>query len=121
MTSVAINNAPPDITKRPRENMAVATRNPGPEKAVLAMNDESDMRSKRTNKRTWDYIWRSGVAGGLAGCAVSDARNGDGTYSDGDDRPKQSSLLWIESRYSFRRRIRSSPNTRDHGLVSHLP
>ena len=22
------------------------------------------------DKRSWDYIWRSGVAGGLAGCAV---------------------------------------------------
>lgn len=50
--------------------MSVIARKPGAEKAVLAADDYAIMRQKRTNKRTWDYIWRSGVAGGMAGCAV---------------------------------------------------
>lgn len=50
--------------------MALPVRKAGAEKAVLAADDDTIMRSKRTNKRTWDYIWRSGVAGGLAGCAA---------------------------------------------------
>lgn len=27
--------------------------------------------TKKVDKQSWDYIWRSGTAGGLAGCAVS--------------------------------------------------
>jgi len=50
--------------------MSVMARKPGAEKAVLAADDDAIMRQKRTNKRTWDYIWKSGVAGGMAGCAV---------------------------------------------------
>jgi hypothetical protein len=71
MTTLAIDNALPDITNRSRENMSVIARKAGAEKAVLAADDDAIMRQKRTNKRTWDYIWRSGVAGGMAGCAVS--------------------------------------------------
>lgn len=25
---------------------------------------------KKVDKQSWDYVWRSGMAGGLAGCAV---------------------------------------------------
>lgn len=32
---------------------------------------DDDTVSLRKQSRTWNYVWRSGVAGGLAGCAVS--------------------------------------------------
>lgn len=31
---------------------------------------DDDTVSFRKQTRTWNYVWRSGVAGGLAGCAV---------------------------------------------------
>lgn len=37
--------------------------------AVCPTDDEAITPRNRT--RSWDYVWRSGVAGGLAGCAVS--------------------------------------------------
>lgn len=27
-------------------------------------------KTKNTSRQSWDYVWKSGVAGGLAGCAV---------------------------------------------------
>lgn len=36
---------------------------------VVAPRQETLALARKT--QTWDYIWRSGVAGGLAGCAVS--------------------------------------------------
>lgn len=39
------------------------------EAAISTVND--DAVAARAKTRSWDYIWRSGVAGGIAGCAVS--------------------------------------------------
>ncbi|PHH69310.1 hypothetical protein CDD83_5768 [Cordyceps sp. RAO-2017] len=38
------------------------------EPAICATDDEA--LTPRKDTRTWDYVWRSGVAGGLAGCAA---------------------------------------------------
>ncbi|KAL7946474.1 mitochondrial carrier [Trichoderma barbatum] len=38
------------------------------ESAISPVNDEAV--ASRAKTRTWDYIWRSGVAGGIAGCAA---------------------------------------------------
>lgn len=40
----------------------------GASKAAPALDDDTVSFRKQT--RTWNYVWRSGVAGGLAGCAV---------------------------------------------------
>jgi solute carrier family 25 (mitochondrial carrier protein), member 16 len=39
---------------------------------VLCPTDEDAIAPKRKapEKRSFDYVWRSGLAGGLAGCAV---------------------------------------------------
>jgi len=41
------------------------------DEASLAISEATKDDSKRVNKKSLDYIVRSGVAGGLAGCAVS--------------------------------------------------
>jgi solute carrier family 25 protein 16 len=40
---------------------------------ICPTDDESVVPKKKLNKQSVDYLWRSGVAGGLAGCAVSTA------------------------------------------------
>lgn len=39
--------------------------------ASLAVSGASHAEGKHIKKKSWDYVVRSGVAGGLAGCAVS--------------------------------------------------
>lgn len=39
------------------------------EPAVCPTDEEAMTPKNKT--RSWDYVWRSGVAGGVAGCAVS--------------------------------------------------
>lgn len=38
--------------------------------AVCPTDDEA-LTPRTQSTRSWDYVWRSGVAGGMAGCAVS--------------------------------------------------
>lgn len=39
--------------------------------AICPTDDEAvTMSRKKVDKQSWDYVWRSGTAGGLAGCAV---------------------------------------------------
>lgn len=38
--------------------------------AVCPTDDEA-LTPRKQATRSWDYVWRSGVAGGMAGCAVS--------------------------------------------------
>lgn len=47
-----------------------ATATPRRKEAASPGTDE--LAAHRAKTRSWDYIWRSGVAGGVAGCAVSD-------------------------------------------------
>lgn len=58
----------------PREVVA-----PKKDPAVCPTDDEAQIpRPKESkDKRSLDYVWRSGVAGGMAGCAV-----GGSCYSD---------------------------------------
>jgi hypothetical protein len=45
----------------------------GPKEPVLCPTDnEAILPKKKLNKQSWDYVIKSGVAGGLAGCSVSD-------------------------------------------------
>lgn len=41
----------------------------------MCPTDDDETVAVRKQTRTFDYVWRSGVAGGLAGCAVSSNRN----------------------------------------------
>lgn len=38
--------------------------------AKCPANDEAVGPRKKVDKQSFDYLWRSGTAGGLAGCAV---------------------------------------------------
>jgi hypothetical protein len=39
--------------------------------AVCPTDDEAVTPRKQWDKQSVDYLWRSGLAGGMAGCAVS--------------------------------------------------
>lgn len=41
------------------------------EVAICPTDDEAVVPRKQVDKQSFDYLWRSGTAGGLAGCAVS--------------------------------------------------
>ncbi|EFY92657.1 mitochondrial carrier protein LEU5 [Metarhizium acridum CQMa 102] len=57
---------------RVRQHVGVATMAPAVankrDPAVCPTDDEAI--TPRNTTRSWDYVWRSGVAGGLAGCAA---------------------------------------------------
>jgi hypothetical protein len=42
-----------------------------PRRKETASPTDGEALASRAKTRSWDYIWRSGVAGGVAGCAVS--------------------------------------------------
>ncbi|KAF6819253.1 mitochondrial carrier protein LEU5 [Colletotrichum musicola] len=53
--------------------IATKKQRPKPETTTtppVCPTDNDDTVKLRKQTRTWDYIWRSGVAGGLAGCAA---------------------------------------------------
>lgn len=57
-------------TNRPRD-MDVAEHKSKPVPAVCPTDDDAAPKVPAKNKQSLDYVWRSGLAGGLAGCAVS--------------------------------------------------
>jgi hypothetical protein len=48
-----------------------ATASAAPRRTEAASPKGDELSAHRAKTRSWDYIWRTGVAGGLAGCAVS--------------------------------------------------
>lgn len=71
MPSALLNNVSPPImlTDKPRVMEGVRRK----EVAVCPTDDDAIApRTKKPHKQSLDYIWRTGVAGGLAGCAVCD-------------------------------------------------
>lgn len=56
---------------RPREMEARGERR-NKDAAVCPTDDEAVTPAAHPNKQSVDYLWRSGLAGGLAGCAVRD-------------------------------------------------
>ncbi|KAK4227572.1 putative mitochondrial carrier protein LEU5 [Podospora fimiseda] len=63
--STKIHRDPIDATKT-RYEVVKKSRDP----PVCPTDDEQVPQSPAKNKRSVDYVWRSGVAGGLAGCAA---------------------------------------------------
>lgn len=79
MPSALINNAPPAELHqdRSREKMAMTTQSRGSNTAVCPTDDDALPKAeqkayKKAHKQSWDYIWRTGIAGGFAGSAVSE-------------------------------------------------
>lgn len=54
-----------------RNRVGVATTAATDRKEPAVCPTDSEAITPRAKTRTWDYVWRSGVSGGLAGCAVS--------------------------------------------------
>ncbi|KAL2208668.1 mitochondrial carrier protein LEU5 [Sarocladium strictum] len=53
-------------------DMAANSTSPRTDAAAAAARARADAADKAARKKTWtfDYVWRSGVAGGIAGCAA---------------------------------------------------
>jgi solute carrier family 25 protein 16 len=71
MPSALFNNALPTsaiLKDKPRE-MEDARK-----KEITVRSTDHDAvalpKARKPNKQSWDYVWRTGVAGGMAGCAV---------------------------------------------------
>lgn len=72
MPSVLINNVPPSaiLQDKPRE-MDAEVRKSRKEPPVCPTDDETiTPKTKKYHKQSLEYVWRTGVAGGLAGSAV---------------------------------------------------
>lgn len=80
--------------------------------AICPSDHEAVVPRKKVDKQSFDYLWRSGTAGGLAGCAVSLAHGIGAMPSTANRRltyrPKQSSRHLTASKFSFRRETHSS-------------
>lgn len=113
---------PDHVSRRLLEEPPPATRprNHIPEvhDASVAVSGAVRQHEKHIDKKSLDYIVRSGVAGGLAGCAVS-TRSYRERYGANITicRLKPSLRLLIESRFYSRPRIRNLRNTQDVGMV----
>jgi hypothetical protein len=80
--------------------------------AAVTSTGPAPRERKRLDKQSLDYILRSGLAGGLAGCAVSAviARSLEPQLANLLNRPKLLSDHSIESRFYFRPRILNLQN-----------
>lgn len=56
-----------------RDQVQRARQHAADKRGAAACPADAEALAPRKDTRSWDYAWRSGVAGGLAGCAVSDA------------------------------------------------
>lgn len=88
-----------------------------------SLGSRQDVRPepREVNKRSLDYVLRSGCAGGLAGCAVSEClvwctRRLNEENTD-NSRQKQLSHHLTESKSSSKRRTLNLPNIPGAGLV----
>lgn len=107
---------PPPSGLRARHNI------PEVHDASVAVSGAVRQHEKRIDKKSFDYIVRSGVAGGLAGCAVS-TRSYYETQGTNrlDCRLRLSSRLSIESRSYSRPRTHNLPNIQVDGMVYFVP
>ena len=82
MPSVLINNAPPAILHQDRsqQDMAMSMDRRGVNVSICPTDEDAIPKAKkRPHKQSWDYIWRTGLAGGMAGSAVGLLRQYQGT------------------------------------------
>lgn len=70
MPSAFLSNASPPMLKDKSQEMEVATESRKRDLAVCPTDDEAVTPKKnKTHKQSLDYLWRTGLAGGLAGSA----------------------------------------------------
>lgn len=71
MPTALLNNAsPPVMLKDKSRVMDAATAEHGKLSICPTVDDTVAPTSKKPHKQSFDYIWRTGLAGGLAGSAV---------------------------------------------------
>lgn len=60
------------MLKDKSREMDVAEARGGKKDLAICPTDDDAIapKTKKPHKQSWDYIWRTGVAGGLAGSAV---------------------------------------------------
>ncbi|POR31463.1 Mitochondrial carrier protein LEU5 [Tolypocladium paradoxum] len=58
-----------DQVQQVRQHVGVAAAADKKDPAVCRTDDEA-LTPRKQATRSWDYVWRSGVAGGMAGCAA---------------------------------------------------
>src|ERR1700761_3660388 len=98
---ISQSSQPPEMESRGATSRLLAAPPPGPEQRLFPRPDtpvtltgKGAHGPKELDKRSLDYILRSGFAGGLAGCAV---RVGEWFHASGDTdlhyRPRQLSGL----------------------------
>jgi solute carrier family 25 protein 16 len=79
MPAALLNNASPSamLMDKSREMDAVAAER---RKLAICPTDDDTIapKTKKPNKQSLDYVWRSGLAGGLAGSAVCDTQTHKG-------------------------------------------
>ena len=122
---------------RLQENVAVFADPPGPtameadgskpkagsEARAGLSEQESAVAKRKKDRQSLDYIIKSGIAGGLAGCAVGVSSTTPPKASSANIalRQKQSSALSTASRSSSKPRPPNSPNTAAHGSALSPP
>ena len=112
-------------TKDKSRQMDVAQRKLRADPVIFPTDGDAVAPKRRTpQKHSLDYVWRSGLAGGLAGCAVCkivlQALVKDRKLTLCVNRPKASWLLLIESRFSSKPAILNLQSIQDHGSESRL-
>lgn len=78
--------ATPDGPVKPQSDIVTSPRRPQQQhvaRRAAGEAVEADITARKST-RTFDYIWRSGVAGGMAGCAVSKGQPGQRRTEGGD-------------------------------------
>jgi solute carrier family 25 (mitochondrial carrier protein), member 16 len=71
MNHVSMSDAP---QHQPRENTSDGAKMAGAKKAPPICPTDDETVTLRKQTRSLDYVWKSGVAGGFAGCAVSSSQ-----------------------------------------------
>lgn len=104
---------------RPQEMDARGERG-SKDAAICPTDDETVTPRKRPSKQSVDYLWRSGLAGGLAGCAVCDTLPTCSQLLTVLHRPNHLLRRLTESKSSFNPPTHNSPDMPDHGLASSL-
>jgi hypothetical protein len=66
----AVEPQPPAICPTDDETPMPKKRMPDKPPPLCPTDGDAILPRKQIDKQSWDYVWRSGVAGGMAGCAV---------------------------------------------------
>jgi len=120
MPSALLKDASSTMLQDHSREMGNATAGHTKKATEIRNHDEiASSERKKPHKQSFDYIWRTGLAGGLAGSAVC--------YSLSNwvvlflyltrNRPKRWWRRWIVSKSSFKQAVRNSRNIQDPGLA----